>query len=90
MRNRRVRTFDLAGENIDRLEIALIALLHVSQPLCVFLVGQELTRAKLFRPFERDAELPFARPLSLQVGIAPRRALCPLASWGELRLGTVR
>ena len=60
MRNRRVRPVDLAGEHVDGPQVALVACMHVGEPLRVLLVGEELARAELLGPLERDAVLPFA------------------------------
>src|SRR5205814_8153420 len=90
MRNRCDRRIDFAGKNVDRLQISLVALLHVRHPLRVFLICEELTSSEFRRPLERYAELPFARPLSLKVGIAPRGAARPFAGPVALRFGERR
>ena len=58
--------------------------------LAVFLVGQKLSRAELRRPFERHAVFSFARPLALEIGIAPQRALAPGPVAARLRTGRSR
>ena len=79
MRNRRVRPIDLARQHVDPLQIALVALLYVGEPLRILLIGEELAGAEFRGPLQRNAVFPFARPLALKVEVAPGRALRPLA-----------
>src|SRR6185295_843626 len=84
MRDRGTGSLDFA-EDVDRREIARVALGHVGQAFGVFVVGLKRARADARWPLERDPELTFAGPFSLQIGIAPCSALDPLAARRVLR-----
>jgi hypothetical protein len=77
MRDGRIGPFDLTGEHIDPRQIALVAAPDIIEPLGIFDVGEELSRAELDRPLQRHAVFTFCRPLALQIRVAPRRACVP-------------
>ena len=79
-----------AGQDVDGREVLLVADADVLEALRVLLVGQELPRAVLRGPLERHAVLAFARPLALQIGVAPRRALAPRRFTVRLRVSRAR
>src|SRR4029453_15314316 len=79
MGDRRIRPIDFPREDIDRCQIALVADPDFFEPLRIFAVGQKWSRAELRRPLEWNAVLTFARPLTLQIGLAPQRAPAPRA-----------
>src|SRR5262249_54128015 len=77
VRDRRARSFLSAGEHIDRREVALVPDPCVFEPFGVLLSGQKRARAELRGALERHAVLAFARPLTMQIGIAPSGAPAP-------------
>ena len=89
VRNRGGRALHAAGQDVDGREVLLIADADVLHALRVLLVGQELPRAVLRGPLERHAVLALGRPLTLQIGVAPRRTRAPRRVASGLRAGRV-
>src|SRR6188474_3144138 len=90
MRNRRVRRIDFPREDVHACEVTLVTDPYLVEALGILLVGQEGPRAVLLWTLEGHTVFAFARPLSLQFGIAPRCALAPRRLTVRLRVSRAR